>query len=149
MDASSKVERELLHLMLSSNILIPRVLEEVSLEEFTNKDFQQIVEKVVEIYHKNTVVKGEDVLHILDDARLNKILMNIVTTGEFQNITDHGKRLESCIHFLKRRNSKKEIHQTKKKMLETDKVNSEEDIVILLDEFHKKSRNIHALKNKI
>lgn len=149
LDASSKMERELLYLMLSSNILIPKVLEEIGLEEFTNKDFQQIAEKVVELYHKNNVVKGEDVLHILDDARLNKILMDIVTTEEFQNITDHGNRLDSCIHFLKRRNSKKEMHQTKKKTLETVKVNSsEEDIVTLLGEFHRKSRNIHALKNK-
>ena len=149
LDASSKMERELLYLMLSSNILIPKVLEEIGLEEFTNKDFQQIAEKVVELYHKNNVVKGEDVLHILDDARLNKILMDIVTTEEFQNITDHDNRLESCIHFLKRRNSKKEMHQTKKKTLETVKVNSsEEDIVTLLGEFHRKSRNIHALKNK-
>src|SRR3989337_4334266 len=65
LDASSKVERELLYLMLSSNILIPKVLEEIGLEEFTNKDFQQIAEKVVELYHKNSVVQGEDVLHIL------------------------------------------------------------------------------------
>lgn len=149
LDASSKVERELLYLMLSSNILIPKVLEEIGLEEFTNKDFQQIAEKTVELYQKNNVVKGEDVLHILDDARLNKILMDIVTTEEFQNVTDHDNRLESCIHFLKRRDSKKQMHQTKKKWLETVKVNSdEEDIVILLDEFHRKNRNIHALKNK-
>ncbi|MBI5679103.1 MAG: DNA primase [Planctomycetes bacterium] len=149
LDASSKMERELLYLMLSSNILIPKVLEEICLEEFTNMDFQQIAGKIVELYHKNSVVKGEDVLHILDDARLNKILMDIVTAEEFQNIIDHGNRLESCVHFLKRRNSKKEMHQTKKKMLETAKVNSsEEDIVILLDEFHRKNRNIHALKNK-
>ena len=149
LDASSKMERELLYLMLSSNILIPKALEEIGLEEFTNKDFQQIAEKVVELYHKNNVVKGEDVLHILGDARLNKILMEIVTTEEFQNITDHGNRLESCIHFLKRRNSKKEMHQTKKKTLETVKVNSsEEDIVSVWGEFYRKSRNIHALKNK-
>ncbi|MDO8142782.1 MAG: DNA primase [Candidatus Brocadiales bacterium] len=149
LDASSKVERELLHLMLSSNILIPRILEEIGLEEFNNKDFLKIAEKVVELYHKNNVVKGEDVLHILDDARLNRILMDIVTTEEFQNITNHSEKLEEYIHFFKMRNSKKEINQTKKKMLETAKVNREEDIVILLDEFHKKSRNIHALKNKI
>lgn len=149
LDASSKVERELLYLMLSSNILIPKVLEEIGLEEFTNKDFQEIAKKIVELYQKNNVVKGEDVLHILDDARLNKILMDIVTTEEFQNVTDHDNRLESCIHFLKRRDSKKQMHQTKKKWLETVKVNSdEEDIVILLDEFHRKNRNIHALKNK-
>jgi DNA primase len=135
--------------MLSSNILIPKVLEEIGLEEFTNKDFQQIAEKIVELYHKNTVVKGEDVLHIVDDARLNKILMDIVTTEEFQNITDHSKMLESCMHFLKRRNNKKEIHQTKKKMSETAKINrSEEDVDSLLHEFHRKNKNIHALKNK-
>ena len=104
-----------MYLMLSSNILIPKVLEEISLEEFTNKDFQKIAEKVVELYHKNSVVKGEDVLHILDDARLNKILMDIVTTEEFQNITDHDNRLESCIHFLKRRNSKKKCIKRRKK----------------------------------
>lgn len=149
LDASSKIERELLYLMLTSNILIPKVLEEIGLDEFTNKNFQQIAEKVAELYHKNNVVKGEDVLHILDDAGLNKILMDIVTTEEFQTITNHDNRLASCIHFLKKRKSKKEIHQTKKKTLETVKVNnSEEDIVALLGEFHRKSKNIHALKSK-
>ena len=59
LDASSKMERELLYLMLSSNILIPKALEEIGLEEFTNKDFQQIAEKVVELYHKNNVVKAK------------------------------------------------------------------------------------------
>jgi len=149
LDASSKMERELLYLMLASNELIPAILEEISLEEFSNRNFQKIAEKVVELYKKNTVVKGEDVLHIIDDARLNKILMDLVTTDEFQDSTAYGKRLEDCVHFLKKRNSKREIHQTKKKMLETAKVNNEENIVTLLEEFHRKSKNIHALKNKI
>src|SRR3990167_9867376 len=117
LDASSKMERELLYLMLSSNILIPKVLEEICLEEFTNKDFQQIAQKIVELYHKNNVVKGEDVLHILDDTGLNKILIDIVTTEEFQNITDHGNRLEAWIYFFKRRKNKKKKHQKKKKKI--------------------------------
>ncbi len=148
MDASSRIERELLYLMLVSNELIPAILEEISLEEFSNRNFQKIAEKVVELYKKNSVVKGEDVLHIIDDARLNKILMDLVTTDEFQDSTAYGKRLEDCVHFLKKRNGKREIHQTKKKMQETVKVNNEENIVTLLEEFHRKSKNIHALKNK-
>ena len=150
LDASSKAERELLYLMLSCNDLIPTVIEEIGLGKFSNSDFLGIAEKVIELYQKNNVVKSEDVLHLLDDARLNKVLMDIVTTEEFQHIADHGNRLEACIRFLKRRHSKKEIHLTKKKMLETVKVgNNEEDIVALLDEFHKKTRNIHTLKNKV
>lgn len=150
LDASSIAERELLYLMLSSNVLIPRTLEEIGLGEFNNKDLSKIAEHVVELYRKNNVVRGEDVLHILDDVRLNRVLMDIVTTGEFQMITNHAERLEDCIHFFKKRNSKKEIHQTKKKTLETDRVGSnEDDIVMLLGEFHKKKQNQHTLKNKV
>ncbi len=149
LDASFTAERELLYLMLSCNELIPRVLEEIGLDEFQNKDLCKIAGKVVELYRKKTLVKDEDVLHILDDAQLNKTLMDIVITKEFQNITNQDKRLEACIHFFKRRNSKKERHQAKEKTLKTMKTsNNEEDILVSLEEFHKKSKNIHILKNK-
>ncbi len=149
LDASFTAERELLYLMLSCNDLIPRVVEEIGLEEFSSSDLFKIAEKVVELYRKNTVVKEEDVLHILYDVPLNKTLMDIVTTKEFQNITNQGERLEACIHFFKRRNSKKERHQAKEKTLKTIRVGSnEEDIIGLLDEFHRKSKNLHILKNK-
>lgn len=149
-DASYKVERELLYLMLSCNDLIPRVLEEIGMEEFINPDLLKIAEKVIELYRKNNKVKEEDVLHILDDMQLNKTLMDIITTKEFQNITNQDERLAACIHFFKRRNSKRERHQTKQKTLKTIKVGSnEEDIIVLLNEFHKKSKNIHILKNKV
>lgn len=142
-------QRELLYLMLSCNELIPKVVEEVGLEEFRNNDLLKIAEKVVELYHKNNRVKEEDVLHLLDNAQLNKTLMDIVTTKEFQNITNQSEELEACIHFFKRRNGKKERHQTKEKTLKTDKTGSnEEDIIVLLDEFHKKSKHLHVLKNK-
>ena len=113
-NASSMAERELLYLMLSCNEVIPRIVEEIVLEEFHNKDFLKIAEKVVELYDKNSSVKDEDVLHTLDDLRLNKLLMDIVTGGEFQNVTNHSERLEACIHFFKKRNNKKDICQAKK-----------------------------------
>ncbi len=147
LDASSMAERELLYLMLSSNAAIPRIVEEIGLEQFSNKSLQKIAEKIVGLYTQNTVVKDEDVLHILDDIHLNKVLMDIVTTKEYQNITNHKERLEACIHFFKRRMSKKEIFQTKKRTLEAAKIsNNEEDIILLLNEFHKKKKNIHILK---
>ncbi|MCF6147036.1 MAG: DNA primase [Candidatus Kuenenia sp.] len=149
MDASSLAEREILYLMLYCNSLIPRVMEETVLEEFDNKDFLKIAKKLVEIYQENTVVREEDVLHLVDDVRLNKLLMDIVTTREFQGITDYSERFEACLLFFKRRNRKREIHHTKKKMRETTQSgHKEEDIVMLLEEFHKKNRSIHALKNK-
>ncbi len=149
LDASFMAQRELLHLMLSCNELIPKVIEEIGLEEFSNNNLFKIAGKTVELYHKNGAVKEEDVLHLLDDAQLNKTLMDIVTTKEFQNITNQEERLEACIHFFKRRNSKKERHQTKEKTLQTIKVgSSEEDLVVLLNELHKKNKHIHVLKNK-
>lgn len=150
LDASFQAERELLYLMLSCNDLIPRIIEEIGLEEFSNTDLLKIAEKVIELYQKKNTVKEEDVLHMLDDMRLNKILMDIIITQEFQNITNQNERLEACIHFFKRRNSKRERNQTKEKALKIIKVGSnEEDIIALLDEFHKKSKNIHVLKNKV
>lgn len=149
LDASFTAERELLYLMLSCNDLIPRVMEEIGLEEFSSSALFKIAEKVIELYRKNTAVKEEDVLHILYDVRLNKTLVDIVTTKEFQNITNQGERLEACILFFKRRNSKKERHQAKEKTLKTIKVGSnEEDIIGLLNEFHRKSKDLHILKNK-
>jgi len=148
-DASFTAQRELLYLILSCNELIPKVIEQIGLEEFSNNDLFMIAEKVVELYHKNSVVKEEDVLHVLDDARLNKTLMDIVTTKEFQNITNQGERLEDYIHFFKKRNSKKESRQTKEKTLQTNKIGgNEEDIIVLLHELHKKNKHIHVLKNK-
>ncbi len=149
LDASFTAERELLYLMLSCNELIPRVLEEIGLEEFNNGDLLKIAGKIVELYRKNTMVKEEDVLHLLDDVQLNKVLMDIITKEEFQHITNQDKRLEACIHFFKRRNSKKERHQAKEKMLRTIMAsNNEEDLLVSLDEFHRKSKNIHIIKNK-
>jgi len=148
LDASFMAERELLYLMLSCNELIPEVIEEIGLEEFSNNDLFKIAEKVIELYHKNNVVREEDVLHLLEDERLNKTLMDVVTTREFQNIANQNERLEAYIHFFKRRNSKKERYQAKVKTLQTIRVsNSEEDIVVLLNELHKKNKNIHVLKN--
>jgi len=49
-----------------------------------------------------------------------------------------------------RRNAKKEINITKKKMMEMVKIGgNEQDIVLLLNEFHKKNRHIHSMKNKL
>ncbi|WKZ19900.1 MAG: DNA primase [Candidatus Jettenia sp. CY-1] len=147
LDASSRAERELLYLMLSCNDLIPRVVEEIGLEEFSNKDFSKVAQKIVALYYQNNVVHDQDILYALDDEKLNKICMDIVTTKEFHDITNHKERLEAYVVFFKKQNSKKDIHQTKKKMLEIVKAGSnEKDIVMLLEEFHKKSRNIHTLK---
>lgn len=150
LDASSKAEREILYLMLACNELIPKVVEEIGLERFSNKDFLKIAEKVTDLYYQNKIAKDEDLLHLIDDVHLSKIAMDIITTEEFQNITNHKERLESCILFFKKQSSKKDIYQTKKRMLDIVKSGSnEEDIVVLLDEFHKKNRSIHALKNKL
>ena len=65
----------------------------------SNKEFLKIAEKIVELYSKNNVVKEEDVLHIIDDVQLNKILMDIVTSEEFQNITNHNERLKHVSIF--------------------------------------------------
>ncbi|MCR4292958.1 MAG: DNA primase [Candidatus Kuenenia sp.] len=149
LDASSMAEREILYLMLYCNSLIPRIINEKIQEEFDNKDFLEIAGRIVEIYQENKAVREEDVLHSVGDARLNKLLIDIVTTREFQGMTNYSDRLEACILFFKRRNRRRDIHTTKKKMLETARSShKEEDIVMLLEEYHKKSRNIHALKNK-
>ncbi|OHB68597.1 MAG: DNA primase [Planctomycetes bacterium RBG_16_41_13] len=149
LDASSMAEREILYLMLYCNSLIPGIINEKILEEFDNKDFLEIAGRIVEIYQENKAVREEDVLHSVGDTRLNKLLIDIVTTLEFQGMTNYSDRLEACILFFKRRNRRRDIHTTKKKMLETARSShKEEDIVMLLEEYHKKSRNIHALKNK-
>jgi DNA primase len=77
------------------------------------------------------------------------MLMDIMSTKEFQTTASPEERLDECIHFFRKKKSREEIHHTKKKMLESVKVSADEkDIVLLLDEFHKKNRNIHALKRQ-
>ncbi|MDR4508447.1 MAG: DNA primase [Candidatus Brocadiaceae bacterium] len=151
MDSSAKVEREVLYLMLSCNGLIPLVENEIGLKQFRKAGFHKIAEKTFELYRKNNRVVGEEMLHLFDDIQVNNLLMDILTTKEFQNITNFRERLNECIRFFKRRNGRSEIRQTKRKMLETVKTadNNEEDIIALLKEFHKKNRNIHRLKEKI
>ncbi|HHT9110135.1 MAG TPA: DNA primase [Candidatus Brocadiaceae bacterium] len=149
-DASSKAERVLLYLMLACNDLIPRIVSAIGLEGFHNQKFFKIAEKVIELYGRNSEVKAEDVLHMLDDGELNKMLMDIVTTEEFQHITDYEEWFTDCMQFFRRRNNKKEIHQVKRKMLEGIKTGkNEEDIAALLDEFHKKNKSVHTLKGKV
>ncbi|MGQ3685734.1 MAG: DNA primase [Candidatus Loosdrechtia sp.] len=149
-NASTLAEREVLYLMLSCNDLIPTVLQDIGLGEFSNKDLIAIAGKITELYHKNKQIKYEDVLLHLDNANLGRIVTDIVTTAEFQNVTNHKERLEACITYFKKRNNKKQICQTKKKMLEIVKSgkNNEEEITILLNELHKRNKHIHTLKNQ-
>ncbi|OHB83078.1 MAG: DNA primase [Planctomycetes bacterium RIFCSPHIGHO2_02_FULL_38_41] len=149
-DASSRVEQELLYLMLSNNDHILTVMKEINTEEFTDASYSKIVRMIFETYQKHNIVRGEDMLHLLHDAQLAKELTNIITKEEFQNIKNHEDRLGACIQFFKQRNAKKEINITKKKMMEMVKIGgNEQDIVLLLNEFHKKNRHIHSMKNKL
>jgi DNA primase len=149
-DASSRVEQELLYLMLSNNDHILTVMKEINTEEFTDAGYSKIVRMIFETYQKHNIVRGEDMLHLLHDAQLAKELTNIITKEEFQNIKNHEDRLGACIQFFKQRNAKKEISITKKKMMEMVKIGgNEQDIVLLLNEFHKKNRHIHSMKNKL
>ncbi len=149
-DASSRVEQELLYLMLSNNEHILTVMNEINTGEFADAGYSKIVRMIFETYQKHNIVRGEDMLHLLHDEQLAKELTNIITKEEFQNIKNHEDRLGACIKFLKQRNAKKEISITKKKMMEMVKIGgNEQDIVLLLNEFHKKNRHIHRLKNNL
>jgi DNA primase len=149
-DASSRVEQELLYLMLSNNDHILTVMKEINTEEFADAGYSKIVRMIFETYQKHNIVRGEDMLHLLHDEQLAKELTNIITKEEFQNIKNHEDRLGACIQFFKQRNAKKEISITKKKMMEMVKIGgNEQDIVLLLNEFHKKNRHIHSMKNKL
>ena len=136
--------------MLSNNDHILTVMKEINTEEFTDAGYSKIVRMIFETYQKHNIVRGEDMLHLLHDAQLAKELTNIITKEEFQNIKNHEDRLGACIQFFKQRNAKKEINITKKKMMEMVKIGgNEQDIVLLLNEFHKKNRHIHSMKNKL
>lgn len=148
LNTQTRVEREIIYLMISCDSLIPRIVENMLLERFQNEELLKIAKKVIEIYQEKSYVKEGDVLLVLDNAYIN-ILVDIITSEEFKNTGDYLERLEACIRFFEKQAIKKEAHQAKKKTIDVIKSGgNEEELVVLLHEFHRKKKGIHALKLK-
>ncbi|HDY68643.1 MAG TPA: DNA primase [Candidatus Scalindua sp.] len=149
-----KAEMEILGIMINRNDLIKKVESDIGVDNFSNEELRSIAERISEIYSQKGQVKLSDIFPILDAAELSRDLIDTIskqstleectTTGQAQN---SEKVLNECIRFVKKRKTKEELKQTKKRMLVLDKsIDSTQEADKLLTRFHKKNIDFHSLR---
>jgi DNA primase len=153
-NAVQTIERTLLGIMISRNDLIKKVESDIGFDSFSNEKLRNIAVKMSEIYSQKGQVKLSDIFPMLDATELSRDLIDTIskqstleectTTGQAQN---SEKVLNECIRFVKKRKTKEELKQTKKRMLVLDKsIDSTQEADKLLTRFHKKNIDFHSLR---
>ena len=153
-NAVQTIERTLLGIMISRNDLIKKVESDIGVDNFSNEELRSIAERISEIYSQKGQVKLSDIFPMLDATELSRDLIDTIskqstleectTTGQAQN---SEKVLNECIRFVKKRKTKEELKQTKKRMLVLDKsIDSTQEADKLLTRFHKKNIDFHSLR---
>lgn len=153
-NAVQTIERTLLGIMISRNDLIKKVESDIGFDSFSNEKLRNIAVKISEIYSQKGQAKLSDIFPMLDATELSRDLIDTVskqstleectTTGQAQN---SEKVLNECIRFVKKRKTKEELKQTKKRMLVLDKsIDSTQEADKLLTKFHKKNIDFHSLR---
>jgi replicative DNA helicase len=153
-NAAQTIERTLLGIMISRNDLIKKVESDIGFDSFSNEKLRNIAVKMSEIYSQKGQVKLSDIFPMLDATELSRDLIDTISkqstleectiTGQAQN---SEKVLNECIRFVKKRKTKEELKQTKKRMLVLDKsIDSTQEADKLLTRFHKKNIDFHSLR---
>jgi DNA primase len=153
-NAVQTIERTLLGIMISRNDLIKKVESDIGFDSFSNEKLRNIAVKMSEIYSQKGQVKLSDIFPMLDATELSRDLIDTIskqstleectTTGQARN---SEKVLNECIRFVKKRKTKEELKQTKKRMLVLDKsIDSTQEADKLLTRFHKKNIDFHSLR---
>lgn len=147
------IERTILGIMISRNDLIKKVESDIGFDNFSNEKLRNIAIKISEIYSRRGKVKLSDIFPMLDATEFARDLIDTIakqTTQEECTITGQGqdseKTLNDCIRFIKKRKTREELTQTKKRMLVLGKsTNSAEERDKLLKRFHEKNIHFHSL----
>jgi DNA primase len=156
-NADQTIERTILSIMISKNDLIKKVESDIGFDSFNNEKLRNIAIKMSEVYSRRGQVKLSDIFPMLDATELGRDLIDTISkqsTLEECTITgqakDSEKALNDCIRFIKKRKTREELKQTKKKMLVLDKsIDSAEERDKLLTKFHEKNIHFHSLRKSV
>jgi replicative DNA helicase len=140
--------------MINRNDLIKKVRSDIGLGNFNNENLRNIAERIFEIDSQGKNVELNDVFPLLDTVEISGGLIDTIlkqntsegyaTAGETQN---SEKLLNDCIRFIKKKKTKEELRQTKKRMLVLGKsTESTQEADKLLTKFHKKNIDFHSLR---
>jgi DNA primase len=154
LNADQTIEMTILSIMINRNDLIRKVRSDIGLGNFNNENLRNIAEKIFEIDSQGKNVELNDVFPLLNTVEISGGLIDIIlkqnpsegcaTVEEAQN---SEKILNDCIRFIKKKKTKEELKQTKKRMLVLNKsIESTQEADKLLTKFHKKNIDFHSLR---
>ncbi|MCQ4573930.1 MAG: DNA primase [Candidatus Brocadiales bacterium] len=139
-----RAEKELLGLLLSHNELIEEFEAEVGPKALKTESIREIASKALEIYRKNGHVREVDLIpffHGDEPARAIADVTFDVERGDYRN------RFDDCVYYVKRRESKKKIGDTKERIKTLDSDEKMEEAK-LLREFHEKTKLAHLSRKR-
>jgi DNA primase len=154
-NADQTIEMTILGIMINRNDLIKKVLSDIGLGNFNNESLRNIAARIFEIDSQGKNVELNDVFPLLNTVEISGGLIDTIlkqnpsegraTVEETQN---SEKILNDCIRFIKKRKTKEELKQTKKRMLVLGKsIESTQEADKLLTKFHKNRIDFHSLGN--
>jgi DNA primase len=154
-NADQTIEMTILGIMINRNDLIKKVLSDIGLGNFSNENLRNIAARIFEIDSQGKNVELNDVFPLLNTVEISGGLIDTIlkqnpsegraTVEETQN---SEKILNDCIRFIKKRKTKEELKQTKKRMLVLGKsIESTQEADKLLTKFHKNRIDFHSLGN--
>ena len=154
-NADQTIEMTILGIMINRNDLIKKVLSDIGLGNFSNENLRNIAARIFEIDSQGKNVELNDVFPLLNTVEISGGLIDTIlkqnpsegcaTVEETQN---SEKILNDCIRFIKKRKTKEELKQTKKRMLVLGKsIESTQEADKLLTKFHKNHIDFHSLGN--
>jgi DNA primase len=154
-NADQTIEMTILGIMINRNDLIKKVLSDIGLGNFNNENLRNIAARIFEIDSQGKNVELNDIFPLLNTVEISGGLIDTIlkqnpsegcaTVEETQN---SEKILNDCIRFIKKRKTKEELKQTKKRMLVLGKsTESTQEADKLLTKFHKNHIDFHSLGN--
>ncbi|MEE9584461.1 MAG: toprim domain-containing protein, partial [Candidatus Brocadiales bacterium] len=143
-DADYRAEKELLSLLLSHNELIEEFESEIGPEAFESQSLKEIACKALEIYRANGHVTEVDLVQFFVEGEPAKALADITLEDKKG---DYRELFATWIHYIKRREEKKKIGYTRKRIENLDGNQKKEEARLLM-EFHEKAKLTHLSQKR-
>ncbi|MEE9201024.1 MAG: DNA primase [Candidatus Brocadiales bacterium] len=135
-EADHPAERELLGLLLSHNELIDEFEAGVGPKAFRSDNFREIANKALEIYHANGHVREVDLIPFFANDEFER---NIAHITFYIDKGDYRKQFDDCFNYLKMREDRKKINDTKDRIKSLISNQGDEEAE-LLKQFHEKAK---------
>jgi len=154
-NADQTIEMTILSIMINRNDLIKKVRSDIGLGNFNNENLRNIAESIFKIDSQGKNVELNDVFPLLNTVEISGGLIDTILKqnpsegcATFEETQNSEKILNDCIRFIKKRKTKEELKQTKKRMLVLGRsTESTQEADKLLTKFHKKNMDFHSLGN--